>query len=149
MLQSAVFLTRSPSGFAQSARWPALIDMRRDQARSLGLAGVAASVDDVIIYAMEGSPGALEGFLQLLGASPCETAPMQAWRQTVQFRIHRVLALSHPLLRPDETAVLQRAIDPAHPRYADIPPLLGAAALHWAMMPYRTPLQATTRLIAS
>lgn len=149
MLQSAVFLTRPPSGFAQGARWPALIDMRRDQARSLGLAGVAVSVDDIIIYAMEGSPGALDGFLQLLGASPCETASTEAWRQTVQFRIHRVLALSQPPLRPDETAVLRRAIDPVHPRYADVPPLLGAAALHWTMMPYRTPLKATTRLTAS
>ena len=76
-------------------------------------------------------------------------ASTEAWRHTVQFRIHRVLALSQPPLRPDETAVLRRAIDPVHPRYADVPPLLGAAALHWTMMPYRTPLQATTRLIAS
>lgn len=149
MLQSAVFLTRPSSGFIGSTRWPALIDMRRDQARSLSLAGAAAAVDDVIIYAVEGSADSVDGFLQLLGVSPCETEPIQAWRQEVRFRFHRVLALSHPLLRPDETAVLQRAIDPVHPRYADIPPLLGAAALHWAMTPYRTPLQATTRLIAS
>jgi len=130
-------------------RWPALIDMRRDQARSLSLAGVAAAVDDVIIYAMEGSPDALDAFLQLLGASPCETASIEAWRQTVRFRFHRVLALSQPPLRPDETAVLRHAINPLHPNYADVPPLLAAAALHWAMLPYRSPMQATTRLIAS
>lgn len=149
MLQSAVFLTRPPSGFIGSTRWPALIDMRRDQARSLSLAGAAAAVDDVIIYAVEGSADAVDGFLQLLGVSPCETEPIQAWRQEVRFRFHRVLALSHPPLLCEEAAALRRALDADNPAYGEIPALLAAAALRWSMLTYRTPLQATTRLIAS
>lgn len=149
MLQSAVFLARPPSGYMDSARWPALIDMRRDQARSLSLAGVVVSADDDIVYAMEGAPAALDDFLRLLGVSPCQAVTSEVWRETVRFRFQRVLALSQPLLRPDEAVALRRALCPDRPAYADIPPLLGAAAMRWAMLPYRLPLKATTRLIAS
>lgn len=149
MLQSAVFLARPPSGYMDSARWPALIDMRRDQARSLSLAGVVVSADDDIVYAMEGAPAALDDFLHLLGASPCQAVTSEVWRETVRFRFQRVLALSQPVLKPDEAAALRRALDRDRPAYADIPPLLGAAAMRWAMLPYRLPLRATTRLIVS
>ncbi|WP_427792827.1 hypothetical protein [Brevundimonas diminuta] len=149
MLQSAVFLARPPSGYMASARWPALVDMRRDQARSLSLAGVVVAVDDDIVYAMEGAPAALDDFLSLLVVSPCQAVTAEMWRAAVRFRFQRVLALSQPVLRPDEAAALRRALDPLRPAYADIPPLLGAAAMRWAMLPYRLPLRATTRLIAS
>jgi len=149
VLQSAVFLARPPSGFLNSARWPALTDMRRDQARGLGLAGVMVAVDGSIVYAMEGAPEALDDFVRLLGVSPCQSTTTEVWRETVRFRFQRVLALSQPVLKPDESAALQRALNPLSPAYADIPALLGSAAMRWAMLPYRLPLKATTRLIAS
>lgn len=106
-------------------------------------------MDDVVIYAMEGSMDALDGFLQMLSASPCEASRTVAWRQDVRFRFHRVLTLSRPPLLQEETAALRRMLDPTSPAYGEIPALLAAAALRWSMLAYRTPLQATTRLIAS
>lgn len=149
MLQSAVFLARPPSGFMTSARWPALTDMRRDQARSLGLAGVMVGIDDEIIYAVEGCPSALDDFVRLLGVSPCQAVTREVWRETVRFRVQRVLALSQPLLTPDETLTLRRALHPDRPAYDDVASLLGAAAMRCAMSPYRLPPEAETRLIAS
>lgn len=145
MLQSAVFVTRPPSGFTQSARWPALIDMRRDQARCLALAGVAAAVGDAVLYAMEGSSEALDDFLRLLGVSPCETGATEVWRQTVTFRTHRVLALSHPPFYGEEEALLARALEADPPLYAEIPALMAGAALRWAMGPFSPAMQPRTR----
>lgn len=148
MLQSAVFLARPPSGFLDAARWPALTDMRRDQARSLSLAGVMVTVDGVIVYAMEGASPGLDEFLRLLTVSPCQAVPHEAWRETVRFRLQRVLAMSQPPLTLDETAALRRALDPGRRAYGQIAPLLGAAALRWTMRPYSERLTPTDRLIA-
>lgn len=149
VLQSAVFLARPACGFIDSARWPALTDMRRDQARSLNLAGVMVTVDDVIIYAMEGGPAALDDFLRLLTVSPCQAVTHEAWRETMRFRVQRVLALSQPVLMSEEILALQQALRPDAPAYGDIPPLLGAAAMRWVMQPYRTALTPTNRLVVS
>jgi len=149
VLQSAVFLARPPSGFMSSSRWPALTDMRRDQARSLGLAGVMVGIDEEIIYAVEGCPSAVDDFVRLLGVSPCQAVTREVWRETVRFRVQRVLALSQPVLTPGETLALRRALRPDEQAYDDVAPLLGAAAMRCAMLAYRLPPEAETRLIAS
>ena len=131
------------------ARWSALTDTRREQVRILSLAGVMVTIDDVIIYAMEGGSKALDDFLRLLAACPCQAVTSEVWREAVRFRFQRVLTLSEPILISEEMTALRRALRPDDPAYCEIPPLLGAAAMRWTMLPYRTRLKPTNRLVVS
>jgi hypothetical protein len=146
MLERAVFVTSVQPGFSTSRRWPALVDMRRDQARSLALAGAMFCLDETVIYALEGDPPRLDLFLRLLGASPCEARPDDVWREETRYRRHRVLALSQPQLNADEDAGLRQALAGVDPDYEAVTNILSVAATRSALQLYQTPLRATSWL---
>lgn len=109
-LEAAILATTVTQGFEHGRLWPALRDLRRGHARTLGLGGVILCDDDRVIYALEGSSRYLDRFGQMLDASPCETAPQLLWRQAIPHRTYPTMTLASPVLGAGERQRLRREL---------------------------------------
>lgn len=109
-LETAILATTVTADFERSGFWPALRDLRRGHARTLGLGGLILCNDHRVVYALEGSSRYLDRFMQMLDASPCETDPTLLVRKAVTQRAYPTLTLISPVLTEGERAGLRREL---------------------------------------
>lgn len=148
MLSRAVFITQVKPHQATGSRWLSLVDVRREQARELSLAGVVVCLDDGVIYALEGAPSGLDAFMDVLRGSRCETSVQAPWRASAKYRRHRILALSNPRLEADERERLQEALATGAEDYETATIILSQATTRSTLLVYPAPLTAAPCVLA-
>lgn len=127
--ETAILVTGVRENFSSDGHWPAVRDMRRGHARTLGLAGVILLQGDAILYGVEGGPRDVDRFVQMLGVSPCETPPRVLRRRGGAERVYRYPALVTPRLLPRERAWIAAELDRPAPDVVTLSALLSWLAL--------------------
>lgn len=132
MLEAAILVTRVEQDFETGRLWPALRDLRKGHARTLGLSGVILCDANRVMYGLEGSSQYLDRFTQMLEESPCEAAVQLLLRRPIAQRTYRAPALLAPTLAKEERTWLREELDHSASDLTTLPTFLTWLALRQA-----------------
>lgn len=129
---TAILTTRTGEGFSADRHWPAVRDMRRGHARTLGLKGVILLESDTILYGVEGGARDIDRFIQMVGASPCESSLRLVSRCSEPRRVYLRPTLIAPRLLARERSWLHETLAAELPDAAALSTFLTWLALQEA-----------------
>ena len=132
MLEAAILVTSVEQDFETGRLWPALRDLRKGHARTLGLAGVILCDANRVMYGLEGSGQYLDRFTQMLEDSPCEVDVQLLLRRPIAQRTYRAPALLAPTLAKEERTWLREELDDTASDLTTLPTFLTWLALRQA-----------------
>ncbi len=132
MLEAAIIITRVEQDFGAGRLWPALRDLRKGHARTLGLAGVILCDANYVMYGLEGGGRYLDHFKRMLEDSPCEVDVRLLSRRSILQRTYRAPALLAPTLAKEERAWLRQELGHADSDLTTLPTFLTWLALRQA-----------------
>lgn len=132
MLEAAILVTSVEQDFETGRLWPALRDLRKGHARTLGLAGVILCDANRVMYGLEGSSQYLDRFTQMLEDSPCESGARLLLRRPIVQRTYRAHALLAPTLAKEERTWLRDELDDSGSDLTTLPTFLTWLALRQA-----------------
>lgn len=134
MLEAAILVTSVEQDFEAGRIWPALRDLRKGHAKTLGLAGVILCDANRVMYGLEGSGQYLDRFTKMLEESPCEVDLQLLLRRPIVQRTYRSQALLAPTLAKEERAWLRQELDGTGSDLTTLPTFLTWLALRQAEM---------------
>lgn len=132
MLEAAILVTTVEQDFEAGRLWPALRDLRKAHARTLGLTGVVLCHANRVIYGLEGSSQYLDRFSKMLEDSPCEVELQPLLRRPIIQRTYRAHALLAPTLAKEERAWLRQELEDTGSDLTTLPTFLTWLALRQA-----------------
>lgn len=132
MLEAAILVTSVEQDFETGRLWPALRDLRKGHARTLGLAGVILCDANRVMYGLEGIGQYLDRFTQMLEDSPCEVDVQLLLRRPIAQRTYRAPALLAPTLAKEERTWLREELDDTASDLTTLPTFLTWLALRQA-----------------